>query len=116
MGWGEAHRPAAPPGERRMTSDEAASIDARFQAFHAANPHVYERLVAMALQLRRRGHQRLGIGMLWEVLRWRQMLETDDPASGFKLNDHFRSRYARLIMEQEAELAGAFELRPLRAA
>lgn len=51
--------------------------------------------------------------MIWEVMRWQMFLATKDP-SGFKLNDHYTSRYARLIMKQEPDLDGLFELRALR--
>ena len=91
------------------------SIQDRFEAFHRLNPWVYEHLVRLARQLRQRGHERLGIGMLWEVLRWQVFMGTFDPSSEFKLNDHYRSRYARLIMDQETDLRGAFEIRELKA-
>lgn len=33
----------------------------------------------------------------------------------FKLNNNFRSHYARALMQRERELAGFFELRRLRS-
>ena len=51
--------------------------------------------------------------MLFEVLRWNQFVETDDP--DFKLNNIYTSRYARLIMEAEHGLAGIFDTRDLRS-
>jgi hypothetical protein len=36
--------------------------------------------------------------------------------AGFKLNDHFTSRYARLLMQREPDLYGLFETRAVRAA
>jgi hypothetical protein len=54
--------------------------------------------------------------MLYEVLRWQYFMTTTDPASDFKLNNNYRSRYARLIMVQEIELVDAFEIRELKAA
>lgn len=54
--------------------------------------------------------------MLFEVLRWQHAVSTDDPTSPFLLNNNWRSRYARLIAEQEPDLHHAFELRELRAA
>lgn len=102
-------RPAAAREARERT------IDSRFVEFHAANPNVYAELVKLARQLRAKGYVVLGIGMLWEVLRWNSLLATTpNSADDFKLNDHYRSRYARLIMKQEKDLAGAFELRELR--
>ena len=98
------------------TSSHDASIQMRFEAFHRNNPSVYTQLVRMTRDLVTRGRQRVGIGMLWEVLRWQVVMGTFDPGSEFKLNDHYRSRYARLIMEQEVDLTGIFETRGLRSA
>lgn len=94
---------------------EHASIQERFEQFHEMNPIVYSTLVKMARDLRSRGHVKLGIGMLWEVTRWRMMMRVIDPASEYKLNDHYRSRYARLIMAQEPDLSDVFEVRELRS-
>jgi hypothetical protein len=101
--------PPATPAERE------ASIQARFEAFHDAHPEVYDELVALARDAVRAGRSRIGVGMLWEVLRWNRTLRGVEDPSGFKLNDHYRSRYARLIMEREHDLAGIFEVRELRA-
>ena len=90
------------------------SIQERFERFHAENPHVYAGLRRLALAARERGVERIGIEMLYSVLRWEHTLKTNDPA-GFKLNDHYTSRYARLLMEREPALAGLFETRELKA-
>lgn len=87
------------------------TIEEAFLAFHAANPHVYAELVLLARRARRRGVERIGIGMLFEVLRWRVALRTG--GDEFKLNNNYRSYYARLIMLQEPDLVGAFETRRL---
>jgi len=85
------------------------SIDA-YRAFHEANPLVYDALVGLARRYRARHEsRRLGIGMLFEVLRWNVAMETTDP--DFKLNNNFRAFYAREIMEREADLSDAFEIR-----
>ena len=91
------------------------TIDERFSEFHANNPGVYDELVALARRARARGHRRLGIELCFGALRWNRMVETTGE-NGFKLNDHFTSRYARLIMAQEPDLAGFFETRVLRSA
>jgi hypothetical protein len=92
---------------------DAETIQSKFETFHAANPWVYDALVKMARRAKWRGRERLGIGMLAEVLRWDYMLATDDPSSDFKLNNNYRSRYARKIMEEHPELDGMFETREL---
>jgi hypothetical protein len=89
-----------------------SDLDRRFSEFHAENPHVYEKLVQLARQAVARGRTRTGIGMLFEVVRWHVYLETNDP--DWKMNNSYRSRYARLIMEQEKGLEDLFELRELK--
>lgn len=91
------------------------SIEAKFQAFHAANPQVYETLVRLARNAKARGKTVIGIGQLWEVMRWEMSLNLTGDTE-YKLNNSFRSRYARLIMQQERDLDGLFETRKLRAA
>jgi hypothetical protein len=91
---------------------DTRDLDAAFAAHHAAHPEVYAALVRLARQARSRGHDRIGIGMLWEVLRWETTI--GDPAGDYRLNNDHRSRYARLIMDQEPDLAGVFEVRELR--
>lgn len=93
------------------------TIAEAFADFHRENPHVYDALVRLARQARERGHERIGIELLFAVLRWERMMATVDPSqSAFKLNDHYTSRYARLIMERESDLKGLFAVRELRSA
>ncbi len=91
------------------------TIDTRFEEFHRANPKVYDDLVSMCRAFRLKGHKgKLGIGMLFEVLRWQRYLDnsyTDE----FKLNNDYRSRYARKIMDENPELMGIFNIRDLRS-
>jgi len=89
------------------------SIEQAFERFHRENPHVYDELVALTTQLKRAGARRVGMGMLFEVLRWRTQLRTG--GDEFKLNNNFRSYYARLIMWRRPELEGIFETRRLHA-
>lgn len=96
--------------------DVHESIEASFEAFHEANPWVYRALVELARDMHDRGRGRVGMKMLFEVLRWQHALATVDPSSEFKLNNNYHSRYARLIMDNEPDLAGLFETRKLTAA
>lgn len=91
------------------------SIQERFEAFHRANPQVAMLLVRFAREAHAAGRSRIGIGALWERLRWYSSVETVN-GEPFKLNDNFRSRYARLLAEENPELAHLFETRKLRAA
>lgn len=85
-----------------------------FVEFNHENPHVYDRLVELTREWVAAGHERCAIGMLWEVLRWRSGLDVEQVGE-FKLNDHFRSLYVRMMMDLEPDLDGVFEVRALRA-
>jgi hypothetical protein len=94
---------------------KAKTIQDRFDEFHSKNPHVYTRLVEMARRWKTMtGESKVGIGMLFEVLRWDSgtKVATQEP---FKLSNDFRSRYSRLIMENEPDLRGVFNTRQLEA-
>lgn len=93
--------------------DRHRTIDERFLAFHLDNPGVYARLVSLTRKAKARGRQRIGIQMLFEVIRWETMLRTTDTSSEFKINNDYASRYARMIMRRNPDLDGMFETRRL---
>ncbi|MGW1801670.1 hypothetical protein ACWCQN_38580 [Streptomyces sp. NPDC001984] len=97
--------PAIHPGQ---------SIQERFEAFNALNPWVLRHLEQLTADCVTKGFRRVGIGMLFELLRWRYGQATQGDA--FRLNNNFRSRYVRLLIERHTEWAHLFETRALRAA
>lgn len=99
---------------RQANLFDEQTIQAAFAQFHAENPRVYDLLCRFTRELRAAGYEHGGIGMIWERMRWEVYTGTKDEA-GFKLNNNFRSRYARLIHRQEPDLDGFFETRELRA-
>ena len=94
---------------RLLDPNKEPTIEERFEEFHQANPHVYERLVRMTFDLRNRGITHWGIKGLWEKLRWDIAMETSqDP---YKLNNDYTALYARRIMEFYPSLDGFFRIR-----
>jgi hypothetical protein len=87
-------------------------IEEAFAAFHAQHPEVYRELVRIARRLRDQGWERFGIKTVWEVARYRSMIG-NTAGKGPKLNNNFTAYYARLIMEQEPDLADVFKTRRL---
>jgi hypothetical protein len=86
-------------------------LAAKFATFHAANPHVYEALVGLARKFRAKNRSaQTGISMLYEVLRWEYYLNTDSQDE-YKLCNSYRAFYARLIMQNESDLEGIFNLK-----
>ena len=90
-------------------ADVPQDIAEGFHDFHAANPHVYLRLVEMTRNLVARKRHRIGMKMLFEVLRWEHYMKTEGEA--FKLNNNYTAFYSRLIESQHPEYLGVFTKR-----
>lgn len=92
----------------------AGTLADRFDDFHRNNPAVYDTLVRLAREWKTATNgRRTGISALYEVARWQIAIATGD--GDFKLNNDFRAFYARLIMAENADLDGLFELRRSQA-
>jgi len=117
LGLDFSPRPPRPPPSdealRPKILHDRRSFDERFAEFHEQNPLVYQELLRLARQAKDIGIRKLGIRMLWEVMRWNFLIRTARPDGDFKLNDHYHSRYARMLNE-EPDLKGSFELRELK--
>jgi hypothetical protein len=95
-----------------MPSDaRREEIDRQFRDFHSLNPHVYQELVALARKAKSHGANKIGIEYIFNIARWESMLKTKSDSDTFKLNNNFKSRYSRLIMENEIDLDGFFSTR-----
>jgi hypothetical protein len=81
-----------------------------FEKFNADNPNVYREIVRLSREAKAKGFQRLGIRMVYERMRW-EFTMSSPTHSRFKLDDNFTSFYSRLIMKQEPDLNGFFEIR-----
>jgi hypothetical protein len=93
------------PGEKKLRDN--------FERFHRENPHVYELLVSLAREWKAaRPGRRCGMKMLFERCRWD--LNVKSVGEPIVLNNNYHAFYARLIMEQETDLADLFETRRQR--
>ena len=90
--------PATSPYRAQQTIQE------KFEQFHEDNPRVYKLLVLFTLAARRAGWERYGISSIFERVRWHLSIETHDK-DGFKLNNNYRSRYARMLNNDEEIIA-----------
>lgn len=97
------------PALPRFASDP---IQQAFETFDQRNPHISKALKSMALQLKRKGHTHYSMDCLVHNLRVQRDLETES-SDGYKINDHFVSRFSRKLMTEEPSLAGFFKVRPL---
>lgn len=81
----------------------------RFEGFHRENPHIYQAIVRIALDLKDRGFPKCGMKMIFERLRWLYAIQTR--GEDFKLNNNYTAYYARVVMAAEPRLQGFFETR-----
>jgi hypothetical protein len=98
-------------GQVRNTVDDELTTPERFELFHAANPHVYHTLVKLSRRfIDSTGQRRLAIQRVVEIARWDMQIATRG-AEEFVINNSFTPYYARLIMLQEPDLTGVYEIR-----
>ena len=87
------------------------TIQQRFEAFDKANPWVYKALVSIARAQVSLGYK-VSINGLFEVVRHQRRIDKEED---FKMNNSYRSRYARKIKQLEADLVDCFATRELKA-
>lgn len=85
-----------------------------FLLFHSRNPHIYKKLVSYARYVRKKGISRIGMRLLFERVRWDYTIETNRKNEKFKINNNYAPYYARMIMENNPDLDGLFELRKIK--
>jgi hypothetical protein len=88
------------------------TLEDAFNKFHAENPRVYRLLLRFTHEVKARGFEHYSIDAIFQRARWHADIETHDP-DGFKLNDHHRAYYARLL-NREPGLEDFFRIRELR--
>lgn len=99
------------PPEADITAEEWAALSTpeKFERFHDANPDVYRIIVEHAREWRAAGKGKLGMSLLFGIVRWVIALRTQgDP---LRINDHYVPYYSRLIMWQEVDLRELFDTR-----
>ena len=95
---------------------DITTAEGRFMRYHHSNPEVYKSLVDLARKLKKAGRRSYGIASLFEAVRWHQAISGGTIYDGLKVNNNYKPRYARLIMEREADLKDFFEVRILQVA
>lgn len=95
----------------RFTTTFLTPDDEAFLSYHRQNPEVLDQLIVLAKKARdEMGQTKIGIRMLWEVLRW----NTLNANVVLRLNDRWHSRYVRLICSTEPDLKPLFKTRSLK--
>lgn len=96
----------------------AETIQERFERFDKENPEVYVEVVRLAfILLRKHGEGKVkwvSISAIWERMRSNFLFEGND-ASGYKLNNIYRSRYARKLIADYPQFGAVIQVRELQS-
>lgn len=81
----------------------------QYKRWDASNPEFYPLFCRFTKQLVDRGFKNIGVALIFERIRWESMVRTQ--GEPFKLNNNYRSIYARRFMHEHPQYAGVFRLR-----
>lgn len=89
------------------------TIDEAFQEFHTKNPKVWEIYREQVLKAISIGRKKISSKQLLGYIRWKIYMTTNS-SDGFKINDAYTSRYARLFAKEFPQHTDIFNYRHLR--
>jgi hypothetical protein len=90
------------------------TIEAKFEQFHRANPHVYQALRSLALAEVEQGARVVRTKWLFEQLRAQGCTTVTAPTEEYRLNNIYTRCYARLL-DQEPGLTGRIPMRAIKS-
>jgi hypothetical protein len=98
----------------------AITVEEKFEAFHAANPHVYVLFKTFALQALQSGAKKMSSKLIVERIRWEAAITTSGAGwsttagKPFLIDNRFTPWYARKFIKDFPRAASMFELREIR--
>lgn len=93
--------------------EDDKSISAKFQAFHAKYPQVYDLFRKLTLEAIRKGFKNYGAKGIVELIRWQTKGTVKE--DGYKVNNNYTSLYARMFETEFPQHEGFFRKRTLKA-
>jgi len=95
--------------------NDRRTIAERFAEFDAAHPEVYAMFRQFALELLAAGRDRGSAEQIIQRIRWETNIRADRGGCDLKINDHFRTMYARKLAGADERFRSFFEFRQRRA-
>lgn len=102
-----------PQGTLPFDRRDSRSIQERFDGWIARHPEVYVLFRQFALELLAAGRKRFSSDAIVQRIRWYYAVNPTKE-EGFVVNDHWSSRLARKLMEDDGRFVGFFETRALK--
>ena len=92
--------------------DSKKTIQEQFLTFHRKNPAIYDYFKQFALEMQR-SRGLISANMVINRIRWEVMVKTKSD-DGFKVNNNFSSRYARMFIDEFPEHKDRISFREVR--
>lgn len=90
-------------GEVLVARNRAEQIKENFKKFHRDNPRVYQLFKRFTFEALQSGHRHFSADMIVHRIRWETSVVTKSN-DGLKINDHYVSYYARMVMKDHPQL------------
>lgn len=90
------------------------TIRERFEAFHTANPEVFELFTKFAKEVRSTGRTRYSADAIIQRVRWHCNFEVHSDGE-FRIDDHHTAYFARLLIATDLSFKGFFQTKTLRS-
>lgn len=84
----------------------------RFVAFHLSNLDVYAEFEASAIKMRATGRKKYSAWTIIQAIRWGRDVKTQGAV--FKINNDHIAFYARLLVHNQPDFDGFFDLRSMK--
>ncbi len=118
IAWAQRHQTDLFPTPEPTPPPERPTIQQRFEAWLEAEPRTWALIREYAYQylevwLRRENGRRIGIDLIVSRVRWECEVQRafDEP---FKINNDFRSRISRKLIDEDKRFAELFEIREVK--
>jgi hypothetical protein len=90
------------------------SIQQAFEEWLINNPKVFGIFLGFAREVQATGKTHYGIAAITERVRW--FVNIESVGESFKINNNFRSRMVRRLVEEDPSLSNLFQTRKLKSA
>lgn len=94
---------------RLIDNGPPSRLRQKWERFHSENPHVMDAIHRVADEQRQAGYRRISMNRIFEILRADPRFFTDDKP--WKLNNTYRSFYARELIRRDRRFDELIEVR-----
>ena len=96
-----------------MEDKNMSEVDMKFFKYHKESPHIFNLFVAFSKEIKAKGYKTYSMRTIMHRIRWHVDITTNDP-DGFKMNNNYSSRYARMLANEYPDFKDFFKNRRMK--